>query len=241
MVLQNLAMDSLRCTKKVGRVNTHQSSCNGLTYNNLYITSRFPASFLPFLVLPEELRGREPSELEQYALLVEVPHGLVNHLGGLVRRHPVEPAEASLEVAEVALDDGVVVAAAPAGHAPHHPVLAGEAQVLPAPVQPAPVAVDHHPARHAPPPLQALQHLPDHLPRVAPGHAVRQHHVAVQVHYRGQVQPPAAEDTHLRHVRHQLLQRGGGSELPVQQVGGVSGAASAPPAALAAVGAHQPH
>ena len=77
-------------------------------------------------------------------LLVEVPHGLVYHLGGLVRRHPVEPAEAFLEVAEVALDDGVVVAAAPAGHAPHHPVLAGEAQVLPAPVQPAAEWIRRH-------------------------------------------------------------------------------------------------
>ena len=74
--MENLNM---RCTKKVGRVNTHQSSYNGLTYNNLYISGRFPASFLSFLVLPEELRGREPSELEQYALLVEVPHGLVYH------------------------------------------------------------------------------------------------------------------------------------------------------------------
>ena len=48
----------MRCTKKVGRVNTYQSSCNRLTYNNLYISNRFSASFLPFLVLPEELRGR---------------------------------------------------------------------------------------------------------------------------------------------------------------------------------------
>ena len=120
-------------------------------------------------------------------------------------------------------------------------MLAGEAQVLPAPVQPALVAVYHHPAGHAPPPLQPSQHLPDHLPRVAPGYAVGQDHVVVEVHYRGQVQTPAAEDTHLRHVRHQLLQRGGGSELPAQQVGRVSGGASASPAALAAVGAHQTH
>ena len=69
-------------TKKVGRVSIYQSSCNRLTYNNLYISCRFSASFLPFLVLPEELRGREPSELEQYALLIEVPHRLVYHLGG---------------------------------------------------------------------------------------------------------------------------------------------------------------
>ena len=105
----------MRCTKKVGRVNTYRILYNKLTYNNLYISSRFSAAFLPFLVLPEELREREPSELEQYVLLVEVPHRLVYHLSGFVRRHPVEPAEASLEVAEVALDDGVVVATAPTG------------------------------------------------------------------------------------------------------------------------------
>ena len=78
----------MSCTKKVGRVSIYQSSCNRLTYNNLYISCRFSASFLPFLVLPEELRGREPSELEQYALLVEVPHRLVYHFGGRGRCLP---------------------------------------------------------------------------------------------------------------------------------------------------------
>ena len=68
-----------------------------------------------------------------------------------------------------------------------------------------------------------------------------QHHVAVQVHYRGQVQPPAAKHLYLRHVSHQFLERGGRSEVPGKKVRRVSCIAPAAAVTLAAVGADKAH
>ena len=192
-------------------------------------------------ILPQVLLGSEAAQLEQYPLRVEVAHCAVYHLHSPVSRYPVQFPQPPLEVAEVALDDGVVVAAALARHAAYNPVTPGELQVLAAPVEDSLVAVDHHPLRHSPAPLQALKHLPDHRPRVAGRHAVRQDHIIVQVHYRGQVQPPAAKHPHLRNVRHQLLQRSGRAEPLLQQVGGMARAAPDTAVTLAAVDALQAH
>ena len=75
----------------------------------LCICGDFEAAFMLLHILPQVLLGSEAAQLEQYPFLVEVPHCPVYHLHGLVRRYPVQFPQPALEVAEVALDDGVVV------------------------------------------------------------------------------------------------------------------------------------
>ena len=204
------------------------------------LNGRFLAVFFQHILL-QVLGRRTSSELEEYPRLVEVFHGSVDHLLRLFEGYPVHLPEPSLQVPEMALDDRIVEAASLARHATYDAVPLGEAQVSPASVQASLVAVYHHSRRHAPAVGHLLQHIPDHGPGVAFGHAVGEDHVVVQVHYRGQVELPSAQYPYFGDVRHELLHRGSGEELLLQKVGGITRTARGPAVAFAAIRAYQTH